>query len=55
MGSALFDLLPELNGGICFGLPNAPPHTQARRRFNGGTTPVFTLVFGCYSLVATFL
>ena len=44
MGIALFDLLPEPNGGIGFRLVHSTSHTQAGLSFNGCATPVFALV-----------
>jgi hypothetical protein len=44
MGTALFDLLPQLDGSIGFGLTDTPSDTQARFRFNRCATPVFALL-----------
>ncbi|GEM_PF-2437720 len=52
---ALFDLLPQLYGGLRFSLPNATPHSQAGLGFNRRTPPAFTPLFCGYSLVAFFL
>jgi hypothetical protein len=51
----LLNLLPALNGGVGFSLSNATPHTQAGLRFNRSATPVFSLIFTCYSGISTFL
>ena len=38
---AAFDVLPQFNGGLCFGWPNASPNSQARVGFNCSAPPIF--------------
>ena len=55
MGLATFHLLPQRNGGLGFGLPNAPSNSQARGGFNRRTTPVFPWLIAAYSVFSAFL
>jgi len=55
MGCAAFHLLPQLNGGLSFGLSNATTNAQPRVRFNGGTPPIFSGFIGGYSVFSASL